>query len=227
MMQQALVPVSPLPIVVFDAAKGSALLPQVDLLGSFAEANRWVAQARAEIEAIERQLAMIPSYRASVLEAQRVAKAIHRQKPFLRRLFSFYPQRREIRSRLRVLEHQERELPELRQELQSAIARVPVNKDAQRSMLAELRLLKKELGLRKREENQAMREIRSAARHRNAQVGTNFTDAFLGSGFRQVKRSAIRQAKESRLAPHESVRLEIEQQIAAVEHAILWVERFR
>jgi len=53
-MQQALVPVSMLPVVVFDSTKGSALLPQFDGLGSFAEANRWVAQARAEIEGIER-----------------------------------------------------------------------------------------------------------------------------------------------------------------------------
>jgi hypothetical protein len=68
-------------------------------------------------------------------------------------------------------------------------------------MLRELKLVKKELSLRKREANEAMRQIRTNARQRSAQVGGGLALLFSTGKSRRISRMAIRLEKEAGVKP--------------------------
>ncbi|MCJ7706002.1 MAG: hypothetical protein MUO38_00145 [Anaerolineales bacterium] len=92
-------------------------------------------------------------------------------------------------------------------------------------MLAEFRLLKKEITTEKRSVSQAMREIRTKARQ-DITSWTGVRGGFVGSVAR-LDRMQIRHGKEAALAPHEGTRAALERQIVEVERSINWVSRFQ
>ena len=101
-------------------------------------------------------------------------------------------------------------------------------------MLRQLKVVKKELALRKREANEAMRQMRTQARQRTALVhGTLPTlddigmSALCGLSTHRWRKIGIRLEKEAAVAPHETIRAQLERQILVVERAIQWVEKFK
>jgi hypothetical protein len=118
-------------------------------------------------------------------------------------------------------------LVDLSERLQAAVDKTPNSREEQAEMLRELKLAKKELALQKREAGEAMRQIRTNARVRSAEVGSGLGILFSNSKSRRFSRMAIRLEKEAAVKPHENVRARIERQILVVDRAIHWVERFK
>jgi hypothetical protein len=117
---------------------------------------------------------------------------------------------------------------EMRDQLEAAIDKTPNSPEEQREMIADLKVVKKELQLLKREANEAMRQIRSDARAKSAKIGTTGFGALLSTPTsRRWSRVAVRLEKESNVAPHEQNRAVIERRLLVVERAIHWIERFR
>jgi hypothetical protein len=219
----------------FQHAPAEAPLEMVAQLSTFADAELWARAVDEHLTHISAYLARVPIWRDELNQYEVAARAFHRRQPFLKWLFSCYPGRREVRLARTVLMQEEQILPNLQQQLHDARQRVPLNKQMQKASVASLRQAKKELALAKKEESITIREIRSAARRGDADVQPDLLETFLLDQhhrgqlrrIRTLEHGEIRRSKEAQLTPHERERLRIDAQLDAIEHAILWTERFR
>ena len=99
------------------------------------------------------------------------------------------------------------------EELEAPIDKTPNSPEEQKEMARELKLVKKDLTLKKREANEAMRQIRADARQQSAQVGAGLSAMFSTPRSRRWSRMGIRLEKEAGVAPHESLRAQVERQL--------------
>ncbi len=89
--------------------------------------------------------------------------------------------------------------------------------------IPELRRLKKQLELRKREINIALRHVRSTARTKRTAIAgeVSLASIFLGSSWKQAKRVGVRAGQEAQLVPLENEKIRIEFEIMDIERRIL------
>lgn len=111
-------------------------------------------------------------------------------------------------------------------ELQELVDFTPNSPEEQKTLLAELRLQKKELQLKKRELAAAMKAIRVDARQKSSEAGVVF-GVFYDRSTAAHQRRHIRYRKEAALKPHEGEKEAVERQLLQIDRDIMWVERFR
>ncbi|WP_146131602.1 hypothetical protein [Merismopedia glauca] len=111
------------------------------------------------------------------------------------------------------------------EKLQEAIDFTPNSSSEQKLLLKELRQLKKEMQLEKREVAASAKEIREKARLKSIYAG-RVLGVIYNSKIAARERRAIRYAREAEVAPHEDIKAAIERKILQIDKDILWAERF-
>jgi chromosome segregation ATPase len=211
----------------YDLSVAKRLQSAFESLRTFGDVATWDRQAQEEIDRMRRTLETLSTTEAQVANVEATAKQAHGEKSFLRRTFTAAPEITAAAKWRKQVEAHRTQLNELMEELEAAIDKTPNSREEQQEMARELKLVKKELSIQKREANEAMRQIRSDARQRSAKVGSGLGMLLSNSKSRRFSRMGIRLEKEARVAPHESLRTQIERQILVVDKAIHWIERFK
>jgi hypothetical protein len=212
----------------FDTTSFASLVREFETLSAIAAAVQWTRAAEGEISRMEAHIRSIPDREATIREAEAASRLEHRKKPFLRRFFTSHDLARTIRQGRRAIAAASRELPGCIGDLRALIERTPDSLEKKKALLAQLRLLKKDLREQNSEASLVIREVRTAARQAQAKVGSSLASAlFTTPTMRRYKRIAIRTNKEKRIAPLEDVRVRIDRQLQAIEREIIRVERLK
>jgi len=211
----------------YDSTTAKALLAQLDQLNTFADVESWDSRARQEIARIGAYLDRLAAAEAHIAAAEARARELHKTKSFLQRTLTSPAEARAADIWRKDAAARREVLLQLSDQLEAAIDKTPSSRDEQREMIHELKLVKKELALRKREANESMRQIRTGTRQRGAKIGTGLSAVFHTPTTRRWSRIGLRLEKEAAVAPHETTRAQLEGQILVVERAIHWVQRFR
>ena len=206
-------------------AHADELSHRFQALGSYEEAARFDSDALATIRLSERYKADLEAFVLAEETALQDADSARGSLPFFKRLFASRSEEKRLASSIAEARGGVASVDNAISELYELIDRTPASKTEQKQMLAELRLLKKEITTHKRSVNEAMREIRTKARQ-DMSSWTGVSGGMVGSVAR-LERMGIRHGKEAALAPHEGTKASLELQIIDLERRIIWVERFQ
>lgn len=146
----------------------------------------------------------------------------HKAKPFLSRLLDGKGDS-EIKKQILALTEKASVLDKMGDDLGEKIDLTPNSSEERNEMVAELKQLKKELQLEKRETKAAMRDIRSEAR--TASVKASYWA--YSRKYSASQRRSIRYQAERKLGPHEDAVQAIDRQINSIDRRLMWLERYR
>lgn len=202
-------------------------LERLTALTTFEEAQAWDHSAKEMVRGAQKHLRTLQTADTHLAELYRTALAEHQNKSFLARLFTSPTEANRVRFARTSLNQHRSAIEAVIDELNGAIDKTPDSREEKKAMIADLRMLRKELVLRKREASTAMRDVREAATAANARVGTGW-DALLSTpSSRRFDRMGIRLRKEAALTPHRSARNQIEQELAVIDRHLLWLEKIK
>jgi chromosome segregation ATPase len=207
-------------------AHADELSHRFQTLGAYEEAARFDSDALAAIRLFERYKADLEGFLLSQEALLREAVSARNSLPFLKRLFASRSEEKQLASSIATARGGIASVETATSDLYELIDRTPSSKSEQKDMLAELRLLKKEVTTQKRSVNEAMQGIRTKARQDMASWTGVSGRGVVGSVAR-LERMSIRHGKEGALAPHESTKASLERQIIDLERRINWVDRFQ
>jgi hypothetical protein len=202
-------------------------LKRVVELATFEEVEAWDAEATRMVNEAGRYLEVLAWLGRQLDEAEQQARAAHAKRSVLARWFMPVPRLAAINQLRRQIDGNRTAARTIVEELQGTIDKTPDSRGERKAMVQDLRLVKKELGMKKRQINAAMRDVRSGASVRSANVGTGLGLFISTPSSRRFERMSIRLDKEAALAPHMNERDLIERQMEAVERHILWLEKIR
>jgi uncharacterized protein YqgV (UPF0045/DUF77 family) len=178
------------------------LMNEFKSLSTFLEVSAWDKAAQDEIQYILEGIQLFDS-------------VINEQSNNLTKLKVDY-----YKTRYRTL------METMTEELLEAIDFTPNSSVEQKSLLKELRQIKKELQLRKREVTASAKKIKEEARLKSIHAG-KVLGIFYDSKLASIERRSIRYKKEAMVAPHEDIKASLDRQILKTDKNILWVERFK
>lgn len=207
-------------------AHADELSHRYQTLGTYEEAARFDSDALAAIRLFERYKGDLEAFALSEESLLADAASARASLPFLKRLFASRADEKRHSSSIATARGGISSVETAIADLYELIDRTPSSKAEQKQMLAELRLLKKEVTTQKRSANEAMREIRTKARQDMASWTGVSGRGVVGSVAR-LERMSIRHGKEADLAPHETTKASLERQIIDLERRINWVDRFQ
>jgi chromosome segregation ATPase len=211
----------------FDVDSIRSLLTEFNTLTAFADVESWDTRAAQHINQIKDYVQQLASAEAHMSGVEDQAKQAHASKSLFRRAFTSSPEAKAAKMWMQQATALKQALTELLDQLEGSIEKTPNSAEEQREMLRDLKMVKKELTLQKREANEAMRQIRANARQRSAKIGTGLGAMFSTPSTRRWSRIGVRLEKEAKVAPHERSRSDIERRILVIDRTIHWVERFR
>jgi hypothetical protein len=204
-------------------------MDQYKKLRFFEEVAKWDKEAKKEIEKIVGVYKAI--YKAIKLKRTELEneRKIQSEKSFLKRKFSNPKVANELVALIDNLENRKDTLENMAVKLQESVDFTPDSPEEQKALLIELKQYKKELALKKREINTAMKQIREDARQLSTHAGVEkgfFGSTYYSSTTAERQRRQIRYQRESVLRPQENEKRAIERQLLQVEQDIIWAERF-
>ncbi len=203
----------------------NAHLRRMQALSSFEDVEEWDREARELIEATRAWTDIAGSVRHQLEKAHEAALAEHERKFFLIRWLTS-PDRRAA-NRLHELESAEASLAYAVDGLEAGIDKTPDTKAERKAMVADLKLVRRELVMQKKEINASLRGARDVASVRLARVGTGFRGLLSSPTSRRYERMSIRLEKEAELEAHRDHREFIEHQILVIDRHILWLDKIR
>jgi primosomal protein N' len=194
-------------------------------LDTYEDAARFDSDALAAIHLFERYKADLEAFILSENTLLQEASSARAALPFFKRLFASRVEEKLHASSTDTARTGITSVDKAIADLYELIDRTPASRAEQKQMLAELRLLKKEVSTQKRSLNEAMREIRTKARQ-DMTSWTGVSGRGVVGSVARLERMSIRHNKEAALAPHENTKALLERQIIDIERRINWVERF-
>jgi citrate synthase len=192
--------------------QATQLINQINTISSFDMVRQWdntasdvSGQIKYEIEQLEERLSQVVT-----------PEPVEEKKGFFSRFTNKTPKGpsesdnlRDVISKLQFISNT----------LEEWIDRTPDTVDEAKSMIADYKLLKKELLLEKREATTNLRDAREQSRNNMASMTT------LRGGVGRFARDYERLRKENELSKHQSQRDQIESQLISVEKRIIWLEK--
>lgn len=185
----------------------------------------WDDRAAALAEDAQRCEMYLSEAEERTKQLYEAAFAEHQQLPFYIRWLTSSKRAAKALQDLSELARCKERLRGLTEDLLSSVDKTPDSEAERKAMLKDLRLLKRELVLKKKEINAASRAARERASSELSQVGTGLGFYLSTPSSRRYDRMSIRLEKEASLHEHREDRDRIEAQIAVIDQHILWLER--
>jgi hypothetical protein len=200
------------------------LLPSFDNLENFSEAIQWDSDASSLIELFKNSISDFLEYQKSLQQELEIIKTERESKSFFMRSFSSKKSEKEHAESILDMADVVKKTEIIIEKLQDLIDRTPNSKVEQKEMLNELKTIKKNLALEKREINESIRKVNVEARKSISKV-TGISGGIFGTVAR-AHRVSVRYQKEAALRPNEDAKAGINRQLLQVEKDILWVSKF-
>lgn len=198
------------------------IIDQYSHLTTFADVEVWDSTAQELVADLTKQnddtTREMERLNAVLQEIDRQYKS----KPFVMRVLGGKGDG-EIRKKIKALEDQAAALEKVGDDLTERIDLTPNSRADRDGMVAELKQLKKELQIEKREAKTVMSEIRADARNASAKVGYWASSRKYSAS----QRRSIRYQSERKLEPHETAVQAIDRQINTIDRRLIWLERYR
>ncbi len=201
------------------------LLSSFDNLESFSDAIQWDSDANSLIELFKVSIYDFLEFQKTLQHELEKTISVRKSKSFFGRNFSSTKSEKEHRKSIIKMDEVVNSTESVIEKLQELIDRTPNSKADQKEMLNELKTLKKDLSLEKREINETIRQVNVEARKSISRV-TGMRGGTLGSVAR-FHRVNVRYQKEAALRPNEDAKAGINRQLLQIEKDILWVSRFK
>jgi hypothetical protein len=196
-----------------------------DLLSTFSEADQWDADASALIRLVTEEISDYLSFRESEIHLLENILAARNSKSFAAKIFASKSEENSHKENIKKIDKAVNQLESLMENLNSLIDRTPNSKAEQKEMIDELKALKKELTLEKKEINEAIRQTNVEARKSMASV-TGLRGGFVGD-IARYKRISTRLEKEAALKPNEDAKAIINRKLLQIDKNINWVSKFK
>jgi hypothetical protein len=201
------------------------LLSSFDNLETFSDTIQWDSDASSLIELFKDSVSDFLEYQKTMQQELEIIKAERESKSFFARNFSSKKVEKEHTDSILDMADVVKKTEIVIEKLQDLIDRTPNSKADQKEMLNELKTIKKNLTLEKREINESIRQVNVEARKSISKV-TGISGGIFGTVAR-AHRVNVRYQKEAALRPNEDAKAGINRQLLQVEKDILWVSRFK
>jgi hypothetical protein len=194
-------------------------------LQSFKDAIGWDNGAEAVIRLFQDYQNNLNEYREESIEVLERMKQERNKSPFMQKIFSSRTSEKECNENIRKSDSGIQSIEKGIEILHAMMDKTPGSKTEQKAIVDELRQLKKDLTLQKREINENMRQTRVTARQKTIQY-TGINSGILG-GVARYQRVSARLEKERALIPGEDQKKFIEKKLIAIERDLNWVLNFK
>lgn len=200
------------------------LSERYNALESFQDAREWDKDSQAFIDIL---LDLIKDWGDYRKEQESLYEQLIKEregKPFINKLFSKRPDE-DVKKSIDLIDIEIKGLESAIDMLSELMDKTPANKSEQKEIADNIKLLKKELSLKKQEVNESLRQIRANARIK-ATNWTGVTGGIIGK-VAKYQRISARLEKEIALTPIEDVRKYIEKKAIALERDLIWIMHFK
>jgi hypothetical protein len=194
-------------------------------LQSFRDARDWDEDAKAVLDLLQQFRNDLSGYREEQAEALDKLQQERSQGSLFKKAFSSRSSENDVKDNIKGTDEAIKSIHDVTDKLSEMMDKTPASKSEQKEIADDLRQLKKDLALQKREINESLRAVRANARQKTA-GWTGVHSGLLGSAAR-YQRATIRLDKERSLVPHENQKAFIENRLIALEKDLNWVLHFR
>jgi hypothetical protein len=200
------------------------LLQRYETVKSFNDAQEWNQDANTLVNSLEENKSDLLVVCDGLEKKLAESKQERNSKSIFQRVLSSHSDENKITEAIKQTNSIIQRVEGYIEDLSEKVEKTPTNKLQQKEIANELKALKQELTLQKREINKDLRQTRANARTKTASW-TGVRSGMLGSIARN-QRTSIRIEKERALVPLENQKSFIEEKLIDLERDINWVMHF-